>query len=84
MTLDQFRGTALAIRDLAEISGATEATYVFPGDLTLTWNVDDGFDLLTADGRTIDVDEWFDHVDFVVVDGVESVREQPVLMAGRA
>lgn len=78
--VDFMRATALALRDLAEGAGAVEAQFTFETGDVLTWSADDGYHLLDADGTT-DLTEWVDHVDFVPVEGVESVTEQPALLA---
>jgi hypothetical protein len=79
--LDYMRATALALRDLAEGSGATDATFTFEGDVQLVWSVDDGFHLLQPGSEPLEITDWVDHMGWLPVPGVESVREQPALLA---
>ena len=81
---DLVRAVALALRDLAEQAQAIYATLALKNGAQLVWDTDDGFTLLPVDGGPLEISEWVDRVDFVAVDGVESVREQPALLARRA
>jgi hypothetical protein len=77
------RSAALALRDLLEATGADEGTLTF-GGLIVTFNRDDGFHMLPADGRSVDITEWVEWTGLVPAEGVESVRDQFVSRAAVA
>lgn len=80
MTTDQLRSMALALRDLVEVTGVPGGSLDLGGPL-LTYDADDGFHLVPVDGEPVDITEGVDTIELVPVDGVESVTEQPALLA---
>jgi hypothetical protein len=78
---DLIRATALSLRDLCETIGADDGAITLQGGTRLTWDCDDGFHLLPPGVEELDISEWVDRCDFLPVDGVGSVRQQPELRA---
>lgn len=66
-TLDDFRGIALALRDLCEMSGGQEIALTFNDGAELCYSASDGCQLLPPErGLPIALTEWIDYAGMVV------------------